>query len=952
MAYSSALSTALNNRMVRTSSAGSAKLQNQEDPNNPLSYWMGYMNKTSQTWVSNPNSNIGGYNPNYNAATNSYTNSNGITTDRFGNTYNPNGFTYSDWIPVQTNLTGTNNQTNLTGTNINPTSWWTTGNLSTWTSWITPDTNWTQLTDYEKSLGITQADKDARNQNYNDLIAANNAKSAYSSSDYYNQLVQQLWRSQTQSDLEKAQQQQVNLQSWINAQENEVSTGWEGMLSQARQNTARALPMNQILATNIAQQNLDVNKLNNIDNQISLRMQLKSADLQNKVSAIQSNLEALKWKVPDYMIQYANTQLQQKMQQQQAIFQDQLKNGDINSTDPIIRRKAIQNAVADVYNTYQGMPFTSTQQAHVAQIEQMVNSGMSLDDAIKQNLTTPIQNSPSYNQWAIAKGIVKSPYQSATEALNLEKLQQDLETGKIIKGNDSTGASIFYDAKTHQVISLDNYINWNNNWSSNYSVTPWNTSNRPDRNNNPWNLKIAWDNWTDANGFGIFSTPQAWFDAMVKDVSSKINWQSKYSGQIKTLQDLINVYAPAWDWNNPNSYASIVAKSLWVKPNTPVSQLKGKEIQLASAMAKHEWFTGQITAWISPTDNSNNSNTNSSTLDITTPNSNGSQPVSQNPDWSINYADWTNSKQFNNSDIKLASENLQSSDWLTSKLTQTNHFTDSQIGILRWLIAAENQWRFMPKQNGQAAYLLTWEKGDKSIADMVSMLNQYNQSPEFTANEKKTIQNVIDWNQAYSATKDPQWYMLNAIQDAARNAGVQWTPNDYKNANATKLAFSVGKYGQQVAAADTAIDHMNDYKTLLAANWNTNFPWYNEAMNRVKTWMWASWPIQLQVIANTVWDELANAYNINAEWGKEKKASDFVSSLSPSQWIWSVSTQINLMAQRIKNMYNDQWKPIMWTQKNQAIENLLSKAKQYTQTGEWPKANNNTDWNSIFNKYK
>lgn len=115
------------------------------------------------------------------------------------------------------------------------------------------------------------------------------------------------------------------------------------------------------------------------------------------------------------------------------------------------------------------------------------------------------------------------------------------------------------------------------------------------------------------------------------------------------------------------------------------------------------------------------------------------------------------------------------------------------------------------------------------------MMSSYSQAPEYTTNEKKTIQNVINGDQPYEGAKDKQGYILTAIQDAAIKAKIEhWTPSDYKNANATKLAFSIGKYGEQIAAANTSIDHMMDYKTLLANNGNTQIPVVNEAWNRIK----------------------------------------------------------------------------------------------------------------------
>ncbi len=76
---------------------------------------------------------------------------------------------------------------------------------------------------------------------------------------------------------------------------------------------------------------------------------------------------------------------------------------------------------------------------------------------------------------------------------------------------------------------------------------------------------------------------------------------------------------------------------------------------------------------------------------------------------------------------------------------------------------------------------------------------------------------------------------------------------------------------------------MNDYKVLIAANGNTQIPAANAAMNRLKSAFGIAGPVNLQVLAGTVGDELAKTYDINTGGGKEQKASDFAAKLSPEQ---------------------------------------------------------------------
>ena len=67
--------------------------------------------------------------------------------------------------------------------------------------------------------------------------------------------------------------------------------------------------------------------------------------------------------------------------------------------------------------------------------------------------------------------------------------------------------------------------------------------------------------------------------------------------QAQTLKEMISVYAPAEDWNNPNSYANAVASALWVSPDEPLSNLTWRVNEVAKAMAKHEGYTWTINLW-------------------------------------------------------------------------------------------------------------------------------------------------------------------------------------------------------------------------------------------------------------------------------------------------------------------------------------------------------------------
>ena len=134
------------------------------------------------------------------------------------------------------------------------------------------------------------------------------------------------------------------------------------MLDQARQNEFRARPMRQQLALNIARQGVAQNAINLANTDISTQMGYKQKEFENKSSAIKAQLEALKGKVPDYMIKFAEANLATQLQKAQSAYAEQLKTGDVNSTDPVIQKVGVQNAVNAIYEKYGTMIGRSPQQ--------------------------------------------------------------------------------------------------------------------------------------------------------------------------------------------------------------------------------------------------------------------------------------------------------------------------------------------------------------------------------------------------------------------------------------------------------------------------------------------------------------------------------------------------------------------------------------------------------------
>jgi hypothetical protein len=93
------------------------------------------------------------------------------------------------------------------------------------------------------------------------------------------------------------------------------------------------------------------------------------------------------------------------------------------------------------------------------------------------------------------------------------------------------------------------------------------TGSRSYRNNNPGNLRVVGDLGTDDSGFGVFSSYDLGFGALVSDLKAKI---SKYPNA--TLGQIMARYAPPSE-NNTSAYADYISQQLGVPLDTTMAQL-------------------------------------------------------------------------------------------------------------------------------------------------------------------------------------------------------------------------------------------------------------------------------------------------------------------------------------------------------------------------------------------
>lgn len=101
------------------------------------------------------------------------------------------------------------------------------------------------------------------------------------------------------------------------------------------------------------------------------------------------------------------------------------------------------------------------------------------------------------------------------------------------------------------------------------------------RNNNPGNLIYAGQAGATrgADGFAVFDS----YDAGLAALNNQLQL---YAGRGMTIQDMMNVYAPATQaGNNPTLYASRIASALGVSPDTSLLSLSSSSAVLPAGSA-------------------------------------------------------------------------------------------------------------------------------------------------------------------------------------------------------------------------------------------------------------------------------------------------------------------------------------------------------------------------------
>lgn len=128
----------------------------------------------------------------------------------------------------------------------------------------------------------------------------------------------------------------------------------------------------------------------NIDREISLTKDQYTMEQQAQSQQMQTLGFAMD------LMSYQTPQQQEESAWNRFIKEQDYMNGNINSTDPTIRRRAVEKAVDGVLSEFSGLPIKRSRDQIVQDIQSMVDNGKNLGDAITENLRQPIMDKPEY----------------------------------------------------------------------------------------------------------------------------------------------------------------------------------------------------------------------------------------------------------------------------------------------------------------------------------------------------------------------------------------------------------------------------------------------------------------------------------------------------------------------------------------------------------------------------
>ena len=335
-------------------------------------------------------------------------------------------------------------------------------------------------------------------QKFNDILSSKVDSTIY---DDYKNAINSDEMKWLQKDLTSKEWEIKEIDNQINASKSELEKQfkWQN-ISQGRLNAIlqdqTQLLQNQRNTKAIEYQTLSAqytNKLNTIKDTLDISEREKKAqqdEINNKMQQLWFTMQVMSYETPKQQDDRAWNNMIRK--------QDYLE-GNINSPDPAIRKKAIGTAVDWVLKEFEWLPIKRSRDQIIDDISKQVDGGKSLWQAITENLRDPIIGKPEYKIWQKQKlGIDTKPFQVGDNTY--------------IQNDDGT-------------YSIHNYTPVDNStWWGNYNWSTWGNM-RTDRNNNPvamttdvaktlwlveWVDYVQWDSFTWGSWNTLYTAKLIW----------------------------------------------------------------------------------------------------------------------------------------------------------------------------------------------------------------------------------------------------------------------------------------------------------------------------------------------------------------------------------------------------------------------------------------------------------
>lgn len=201
-------------------------------------------------------------------------------------------------------------------------------------------------------------------------------------------------KNQLQLDLNKIDEELFNLKDEIE-EEYKGKVFSESAIAAIYNDRSEALDKKK--RTKLLELNAAIADLNSVQEQWSRNYELYLKQKEMDRQATQDKMSQL-WFAMQLM-SYETPQQKDDREWAKFIREQEYATGNIESSDPATRKKAIENAVDGVLAEFAWIPMVRSREQMVEDIQAMIDSWKSLWQAITENIRAPIQQKPEYRAW-------------------------------------------------------------------------------------------------------------------------------------------------------------------------------------------------------------------------------------------------------------------------------------------------------------------------------------------------------------------------------------------------------------------------------------------------------------------------------------------------------------------------------------------------------------------------